>query len=81
MPRPNPSADRTALTVRLAEAQDVTAEIFDAQGRRVASVWSGPLGAGEHALAVETARLPAGVYVVRVAASTYRGAFPLTVSR
>ena len=80
-PRPNPSADRTALTVRLAEAQDVTAEIFDAQGRRVASVWSGPLGAGEHALPVETARLPAGVYVVRVAAGAYRGAFPLTVAR
>lgn len=80
-PRPNPTADRSSLTLRLDAAREVTAELYDAQGRRVASVWSGPLGAGEHALPVDTARLPAGVYVVRVASGDYRGAFPLTVAR
>ena len=80
-PHPNPAAGRSALTLRLDAAQDVTAEVFDAQGRRVATVWSGPLGVGEHALAVDTARLPAGAYVVRVAAGAYRSAFPLTVAR
>ena len=80
-PRPNPSADGAALTLRLDGARTVTAELYDARGRRVGEVWDGPLGAGEHALPVETARLPAGVYVVRVAAGDYRGSFPLTVAR
>ena len=80
-PRPNPTAGRSGITLRLDETQRVSAEVYDAQGRRVAEAFSGPLGAGEHVLPVETAGLPAGVYVVRVAAGAYRGAFPLTVAR
>lgn len=80
-PRPNPSAGRASLTLRLGETQDVSAEVYDAQGRRVALAWSGPLGAGEHALPLEAADLPPGVYVVRVTAGAYRGAFPLTIAR
>lgn len=80
-PRPNPTAGAASLTVRLVSAQTVRAEAFDARGRRVATLHDGPLAVGEHALAFDAAALPPGVYVVRVAAGDYRGAFPVTVAR
>ncbi|MEM9997149.1 MAG: T9SS type A sorting domain-containing protein [Bacteroidota bacterium] len=63
---PNPFVDRTTLSLALADAQRIEAVAYDVLGRRVAMLHDGPLGAGTHTLPFEAARLPAGVYVVRV---------------
>jgi hypothetical protein len=68
---PNPFAARTRLTLELAEAQHVTAAAFDALGRVVAVLHDGALEAGAHALALDGASLPAGLYIVRVTGETF----------
>jgi hypothetical protein len=62
---PNPSRGRASLTLELAAAQAVRIEVYDALGRRVAVVHDGALEAGAHALTLDGAHLPAGLYVVR----------------
>lgn len=66
-PHPNPARGRATVGLTLPEAGPVRAEVFDALGRRVAVLHDGPLAAGEHALRLDAAGLPAGVYVVRAA--------------
>jgi len=65
-PFPNPFADRTALTLTLETPQEVTVEVFDVSGRRVATLHDGALPRGEHPLALDGTGLGDGVYVVRV---------------
>lgn len=48
---PNPFNARTTLRVRLAAAADLRATVFDLLGRPVATVFDGPLPAGEQDLA------------------------------
>jgi len=68
---PNPFTRHTTLALDLAEGQHVRAEVFDALGRRVAVLADGEVEAGTHALVLEGAELPAGVYVVRVTGETF----------
>ena len=65
---PNPT--RGAMTVRytLPEAETVTLEVYDALGRRVASLWEGPVGPGAHHATWDASGAPAGVYLVRLTA-------------
>ncbi|MEL6446122.1 MAG: T9SS type A sorting domain-containing protein [Bacteroidota bacterium] len=63
---PNPFSTQTTLSLTLPAALDVEAVAYDVLGRRVAVLHEGVLAAGTHALTFEAARLPAGVYVVRV---------------
>ena len=67
---PNPTSGPVALALDLPAPADVTAEAFDALGRRV---WTrtAPLGAGRQALALDAGPWAPGLYVVRV---TARGA-------
>ena len=80
-PHPNPSASAARLTLDLAEAQAVTAEVLDALGRRVALLHAGPLGAGAHVLVVEGSSLPSGLYVVRVTGEAFTAARRLALVR
>ena len=68
---PNPSSGRATLTLEVAAAQAVTAEVYDVLGRRVAVLHDGVLEAGAHALVLDGAALPAGAYVVRVTGETF----------
>ena len=63
---PNPSAGTATVALALAEAADVRITVYDVLGRRVALLHDGPLTAGSHALALDGAGLPSGIYVVRV---------------
>jgi photosystem II stability/assembly factor-like uncharacterized protein len=67
-PSPNPS--RGAVTVRYAvpAAADVTLEVLDVLGRRVAVLAEGPTPAGEHAVLWPAQGVPAGSYLVRLRA-------------
>ena len=66
--RPNPFRRSAEITFELTEPADVSLTVFDALGRRVRSLASGPRGAGEHRATFEPAGLAAGVYVVRLVA-------------
>ncbi|MEL7362974.1 MAG: T9SS type A sorting domain-containing protein [Bacteroidota bacterium] len=63
---PNPFSASTTLSLTLTNAKNIEAVAYDVLGRRVAVLHEGVLAAGTHALSFEAARLPAGVYVVRV---------------
>ncbi len=74
---PNPSASRATVTLQVAAPRRAVVEVFDALGRRVATLADREFGAGEHDLAFDTDALPSGVYFVRWGGS----AIPITVTR
>ncbi len=69
-PFPNPFREATTLTFDLPTAADVRLEVFDALGRRVATLAEGPRPAGTHEVAFAPARLVPGLYLVRLTAGT-----------
>ena len=78
---PNPVRNRATLRFRLPEAGPVRLALVDALGRTVAVVTEGGRGAGDHTVAVDTSRLPAGVYVARLDAGAQTITKRLTVVR
>ena len=82
MPYPNPATDRASLTLRADRAQRVTAVVVDALGRTVATLLDADVAAGQTlTLAVATARLAPGLYVVRVQGETFAESRRLVVAR
>ena len=67
-PAPNPFRGSTRLRFRLDAPGDVSLEVFDALGRRVARL-AGTFGAGEHPVPLDGAALAPGAYLVRLAAA------------
>jgi len=63
---PNPTRADATVRFTLARAQRVRLAVFDALGRRVAVLAEGPFAAGPATVAVPTATLPTGVYIVRL---------------
>ncbi|HUV86761.1 MAG TPA: T9SS type A sorting domain-containing protein [bacterium] len=66
---PNPARTTTTIAFTLAEAGDVTLEVFDLSGRKVATVAEGHRPAGENEAVLDTGNLAAGVYVYRLRAA------------
>ncbi|MDT7856558.1 chondroitinase-B domain-containing protein [Rubrivirga sp. S365] len=64
LPYPNPTLERATVPVRLAAAGHVAVRVYDVLGREVAVLVDGPVAAGEHRLAWDAARVPAGRYLV-----------------
>lgn len=79
-PVPNPAFGRTAVRLAASEST-VTVALFDALGRRVATLHDGPVVRGGTRLDIDTAGLPAGVYVVSAVSPTGRATQRLTVAR
>ena len=77
---PNPTAGRATVTLALAKAAEVRAAVYDVLGREVAVLHAGPLAAGSHRLAFDSA-LPTGVYLVRATGYGLRAAQRVTVVR
>ena len=66
-PSPNPFASATVLSLAVARAQAVRAEVLDVNGRRVAVLHDGPVAAeAAVALRFDGADLASGLYLVRV---------------
>ena len=78
---PNPARSQSEVRYTLAEAADVRVELYDALGRRVATLADGPQAAGPQRAAVEAGTLPAGLYVYRVFAGASTLSGTLTVIR
>jgi len=62
---PNPASGATTFSFELPAAAAVTLAVYDAAGRKVATVADGYFAAGRHDLPFETS-LPAGVYLYRL---------------
>ena len=62
---PNPTGGAATVRLSLPAPADVRVAVYDVLGRRVATLASGALGAGAHALPFDAAPLAPGVYVVR----------------
>ena len=79
-PMPNPARGGARLALALPAPERVRAAVYDALGREVAVVADGEL-AGTSELRVDTSRLAAGAYVVRVEGETFAETRRLTVVR
>lgn len=69
--RPNPFTGETRFTLTLDRAASATVRVHDLSGRMVATLYAGPLSAGEHAFvwrgnAADGSSAPSGIYFVRV---------------
>jgi hypothetical protein len=66
---PNPAEGALSVAFALESAAPARLEVLDVAGRRVLAREVGALGPGQHILRLEKARLPAGIYTVRLAQS------------
>ena len=67
VPAPNPSSDRAAeFALALPAVDDVTLELYDTAGRRVASRPTEHMSAGAHRLAWNTGVHSPGLYFLRL---------------
>jgi hypothetical protein len=60
---------------------EVTIEVYDLLGRRVAQLVDGPRSAGRHEVALSAGRWPSGTYFVRMQAGSASKTQRLTVVR
>ncbi len=67
---PNPFAATTTLGFDLSAASEVTLEVLDVLGRRVAVLAEGAWEAGSHSVAFDGRGLPGGTYLVRLEADS-----------
>ncbi|MCP4581946.1 MAG: T9SS type A sorting domain-containing protein [candidate division Zixibacteria bacterium] len=63
---PNPFNPSTVIYYTLAEQSQVSLEIFNILGQRVASLFEGAQQSGEHRLTWNTAKQPSGIYFARL---------------
>ncbi len=78
---PNPTARAATVRFSLAAAGPARLDVFDALGRRVATLADGPFPAGPQEVALDASALPTGVYVVRLATAAGAETARLTVAR
>ncbi len=78
---PNPARTSARVTFVLAEADPVRLDVLDALGRPAAALADGPRAAGEHALSVPLAGLPAGAYLIRLRTTAGTVTARLSVAR
>jgi flagellar hook capping protein FlgD len=85
-PYPSPTAGKAQVALTLTRSGPLSADVFDARGRRVLSLHAGPMEAGPHTLrwdgsAESGERAAAGVYWIRVAAADVHRSVKLIVVR
>lgn len=79
---PNPFRDGASFTLRVAEAQTVEVALYDALGRRVQTVYAGPMAAGERrVLTIDARDLPSGLYVYRAVGAGVSASHPVVLSK
>ncbi|GMQ81732.1 MAG: hypothetical protein BMS9Abin05_1167 [Rhodothermia bacterium] len=63
---PNPTADQFEFTVETVKLENLLVEVYDVLGRKQSSEHVWPRGLAETRIQVDTQKLPAGIYFVRV---------------
>jgi len=66
---PNPFTSSTTVEFTLPSPERVRLEVYNALGRRVATLVDGRLAAGRHVLRLDAAELPPGMYSCRLITS------------
>jgi hypothetical protein len=69
----NPSNGMAVLNCTLRDARQVSMNIFDQRGRRIAAIAAGIIQPGGHAAVWSAKRAPAGVYVCRISLDGIEG--------
>ena len=81
-PYPNPSSDRAEFAVVTREASDVRVSVYDVAGRRVKMLYDGSTAAATpQRFVLETDRLAAGTYFVRLEGDGFVGTKQFVVVR
>jgi hypothetical protein len=78
---PNPTRGQATIEYTLPEAEEVTLEVYDVLGRRVATLEEGSKQAGRHEVRLEADGLPSGVYFGRLEAGGETRTQKITVVR
>jgi hypothetical protein len=63
---PNPFATQTVIPYTLKKSSNVCIQVFDLNGRVVATLWNGYQGTGEYTAAWDASGMPAGVYLYQL---------------
>jgi hypothetical protein len=81
-PHPNPARSSTTLEVAVRENQEVSVDIYDVLGRRVARVFDTKVEAQQvQQIRIPTDRWASGAYFVRVEGADFREVRRLTIVR
>lgn len=78
---PNPFNPATTIRYTLPAAERVTVQVFDATGRRVATLVDGVQPAGTHAVRFEARDLASGTYFYRLRAGAFVETKPMVLMR
>ena len=79
---PNPFSSETEVRFELPEAQQVTLEVYDLLGRRVALLADAvPMSASAHSVTLDGRALPSGTYLVVLRTATHSEARQVTLVR
>jgi hypothetical protein len=68
---PNPFNARTSISFSISQNSEVTVEIYNLIGQRVATPFAGQLAAGNHSVTWDAADFASGVYYYKVSAGDY----------
>ncbi len=72
---PNPFNPTTTFNLVVAREQNVAVSVYDMQGRKIQTLYSGALTANDqHRFSFEAGTLPSGLYVIRVAGESFNDA-------
>lgn len=63
---PNPFNPSTVISYQLSVNSDVTLEVFDMTGRKIATLVNGQMSAGTHEVTFDASNLSSGVYIYRL---------------
>jgi len=68
---PNPFNPTTNISFNIPFASDVTLEVFNMQGQRVATLVNGMTSAGSHTVTFNAENLSSGIYMYRLTAGSF----------
>lgn len=68
---PNPFNPTTLISFSLAKQEYVKLEIYDILGQKVATVFEGVLGVGEHSINFDASSLSSGTYIYRISTKDF----------
>ncbi|MBL0061654.1 MAG: T9SS type A sorting domain-containing protein [bacterium] len=78
---PNPFNPTTSISYSLPEAAQVLLQVFDVNGREVATLVNGTMNAGTHSVTFDAANLSSGIYFTRMNAGSFSASQKLVLMK